>query len=278
MKLSTHPALGDGAIHEQPNQPPAFTLIELAVVVATLAVLAALVLPAMAGVQHKSGRVECASNLRQIGIASMIYAGEYGGWLPPWIDLPGHPLNVINNLSYTRYVVQSAPSAGLVPTNVPSSPFGWEFQNLGYLYDYGLAGNGQMFFCPDQWGTLLGADTYSPLLSTDNGGANPPRVRSSYDFNPRIFTSNNLRRFQKTSDLQPRKLLAVDEVDSGTTPGSFAHARERGWNVLLTDGGVNFSRNSNVYPLLAEVPLIFPGPPTPSFYELSLWDFMEQDH
>jgi len=271
MKLSIQPASGDGAIREQPNQLRAFTLVESAVVVAMVAVLATLVLPAMAGVQHKSGRAQCANNLRQIGAASMIYAGEYGGWLPIWVDGTAHPRNVINALSYTAYVVLSAPTTGLVPTNIPSSQNGWEFENLGYLYDYGLAGNGQMLFCPAQSGkgNTVAPNYYFPLLSTDQGTSGPPRVRSSYNFNPRAFTSSNLRRFQETSDLEPRKLLAGDY----TNPQVWAHTRERGWNLLMTDSSVSFSQNNKAFLLMSLLNV------TASPFNLEpIWDLMEQDH
>jgi len=146
------------------NRQTGFTLIELLVVIAIIAILAALLLPALARAKAKAQRIGCTSNFKQIGILFQIYTDEHNDVFPPhrnvllpngsgsatgtaaahdWWGtiLEGKPYDVQNNLgnpaylTYTNMLFHDPALTGAITTYGVKWQWGFDVNFVGYGYN-----------------------------------------------------------------------------------------------------------------------------------------------
>src|SRR5438876_8577684 len=107
-------------MNHNPNSVPAkraraFTLIELLVVIAIIAILAAMLLPALASAKARAQRLKCTSQMRQLGLGFNLFVTDHNDQFPPTAYATGDYQYQLSWDDYLhRYIGGTAPPADLI--------------------------------------------------------------------------------------------------------------------------------------------------------------------
>ncbi len=208
-----------------------FTLIELLVVVAIIAVLVAVLLPAIAMARESARFVVCASNLHSIGVGMQLYAADNRGQLPE---------RGIHGAPYYPYESSLVWASWYVP--LPGGGGGGAYISLGQLVKpTGYISSGRLLYCPTgEKGWYHYFDGW-PNPGYNNYGAGRVAI-SNYDFQPWIkpdgsaFFRPSLEKYS-TLNLP----MAWDTTGLAMVEGALQHQGK--WNVVYADGRVSVYRN-----------------------------------
>jgi prepilin-type processing-associated H-X9-DG protein len=219
----------------------AFSLVELLIVIGIITSLVGIVVPTVAKARESAYRVQCASNLRQVGLAERMYAHENNGWL--YLRVVPHA-GTVDELTRGTDGYWSVPLAKYAVPSVffcPTAQMTWEPSGMSEGGKRSMVASYHIGYAV--YGAFWNNGTQAPEASSPWWGAPPPITGGDY----------------KITHLKPWKMrmgewMQTSAIVAGPNnkPLAFHHRRKYaklqpglprpdGGNILMGDGSVQWT-------------------------------------
>lgn len=209
----------------------AFTLVDVLVSLVIIAILMGMLLPAMSHASESARRVACQSNVRQIGLAIVMYADDWKGFMPASVYLPANSAQRASDRpqSMTTLLLPE-------PERLPNQS-AWD--GLGLLFEGEYLSASKVFYCPSHTGDFPFAKFQDQWAKEKAEAVHSPDAFIVANYHYRGAGPSNGRRATPGATYQPltSNLYQIDPAQSSLVSDGMRNIRDYNHKV-----GVNFFR------------------------------------
>jgi prepilin-type processing-associated H-X9-DG protein len=216
---------------------PAFSLVELLVVIGLIAALIAILLPVLGSTRERAKRTACLSNLRQAHLVFAMYAQSHRDQVPLGFRRARQFNSMLYSQTSQRFVL-------------------W-----GVLHQAGMLGDGQTLYCPSEANPSFQHDTPQNPWPVMNATTPPGRnIQAGYALRPETDIPDALNvPLPRLSRFKNRAIVA----DLTASRVRLDTRHRAGLNALFGDGSAMWIKRDAVEPAISRLPEPF-GTPDPS--------------